>query len=312
MQIKTFEESHKQVTVGVLLGGTSPERDVSITSGTQIAEALARAGFSVRRIDVTEDALPEEAMSCDVVFPALHGGFGEDGGIQQLLEDAGIPYVGSGPESSRLCMDKNATKAALAAVNLPTPPSMVLKEAGMTLNLGMKLPLVIKPSSGGSSVLLFIVKNQNEYLDAIDQAMASGDKIMIEQFVEGAELTVALVDGEPLPPVEIVPPNGVYDYDAKYVYDNGKTQYFCPPRNIGPQMVERLQSVAKKAWDVLKMRDLGRIDIILDSSYTPYILEANTLPGFTPTSLVPKAAAQAGIGYDELCTHLVLSALERK
>ena len=312
MQLKTFENVHKEMTVGVLMGGTSSEREVSLSSGNEIADALERTGFSVTRMDLTEDALPDAARRCDVIFPALHGGFGEDGGIQRLLEEAEIPYVGSGPESSRLCMDKGATKKALADVGLPSPASVVLEDAGMTLDLNMKLPLVIKPTTGGSSVLLFIVRNQREYMDAIDQAVDSGEEIMIEQFVEGSELTIALLDGHALPPVEIVPPNGVYDYDAKYVYDNGKTHYFCPPRDIGPMLVDKLKTVAEKAWTALGMRDLGRIDVILDAGYTPFILEANTIPGFTPTSLVPKAAAQAGIGYDELCTHLVLTALERK
>lgn len=311
MRIKTVTNENRSLTVGVLMGGTSSERDVSMTSGTHIADSLERTGFQVKRIVLEKDVLPDDARSSDVIFPALHGGFGENGGIQECLEAAGLPYIGSGPESSRICMDKEATKLALKEAGLIYPKSMTLVEPGQTLDTGMHLPLVVKPTQGGSSVLLYICNTQEEFDEAMVKALESGEEAMIEQYVSGTELTVALLDGEPLPPVEIVPPNGVYDYDAKYVYANGKTQYFCPPRDLGPLACDQLSQVAKRAWDALGMTDLGRVDIIMARDYTPYILEANTLPGFTPTSLVPKAAGQAGITYDELCAHLVLTAYER-
>ncbi len=311
--LQRFQSEHEKLKVGVLMGGTSSERDVSLKSGKAIADALAADGFQVLGIDLEEDKVPFEAKSCDVVFPALHGGFGEDGGIQELMNELDIVYVGSGSEASRAIMDKEATKRILKEASLPVPRGRVLRDAAETFPEGLRFPVVVKPNSGGSSVAMNLVRQQHEWGPALAAAFNEDPIVLVEELLRGPEVTVGLIDGVPLTPVEIQPPGEFYDYDAKYTYANGKTQYFCPPQNVPREWWGNLKDIARDAYYALGARDLLRVDLMFtEIGGDPVILEANSIPGFTATSLLPKAAAEAGITFTELCTHLVLTALQRR
>ncbi len=312
LELRHFKEYHRDVKVGVMMGGTSSEREVSLNSGRAILEALEQAGFQVRPIVLDANALPDTAREFDVIFPALHGGFGEDGGIQDLLDDANIVYVGSGPQASRIIMDKTETKAVLRGAGLPVPGGRLLNNSAETFPEELRFPVVVKPNSGGSSVGMSIVRNPHEWGPALSEAFREEPVVLVEQLLRGQELTVGLIDGEPLTPVEIVPPGDFYDYDAKYTYAFGQTQYFCPPHTVTDDRWDELKDIARDAYHVLGARDLLRVDLMLDKPHgRPKILEANSIPGFTATSLLPKAAGEAGISFEQLCTHLVLTALER-
>jgi D-alanine-D-alanine ligase len=312
LKLRTFQPTHRDLKVGVLMGGTSTEREVSLKSGGAIAAALEQTGFTVVRLELNADALPAAARACAVVFPALHGGFGENGGIQQCLEDAGLPYVGSGPATSRTIMDKEATKAVLRQAGLPVPRGVVLTAVTDALPAGLAWPVIVKPNCGGSSVGLTLVPRPEQLPAALRLVFRHEPGALVEEYLTGPELTVGLVDGEALPPVEIVPPAKVYDYDAKYTYAHGKTEYFCPPKSLAAQQNAELLRLGRAAYQALGVRDLVRVDMMLDTpGGQPRILEANSIPGFTGTSLLPKAAKEAGVSFEQLCTHLVLTALAR-
>ncbi|RMD80680.1 MAG: D-alanine--D-alanine ligase [Lentisphaerae bacterium] len=313
MNLLSLTPEMPEISVMVLMGGSSSERDVSLISARGVCDALKRSGFKVTAYDIREPVLPSGIDNVDVVFPVLHGGFGEDGTLQALLESEKIPYVGCGPTASRLCMDKYACKQTLNNAELPVPFGMLIAESATTLDARLSLPFVMKPNFGGSSVGLHIIHSRDEFFSVYDQIQPEKDPVLLEEYIEGTEITVGLLDGKPLPPVEICPPGTTYDYDAKYLYKHGKTQYLCPPRSLDEATVHKAQDLAAIAWKVLDARDMIRIDMIVQKETAiPYILEANTIPGFTPTSLLPKAAEVAGISYDALCTHLVLCAWNRK
>ncbi len=317
--------------VGVLLGGTSPEREVSLASGAAVAEALERGGWAVRRYDF---GLPGERergpvaarllaalqvgplAGVAVVFNALHGGAGEDGRVQALLELAEVPYTGSGPLASALTMDKWLTKQIVraAGVTVPegvlwhlgdaTPPEVLAAEWSGRLGY----PLVVKPVDQGSTVGFSLVGGEKELGEALTAAAAFGSGALVEAFIPGREVTVAVVGGEALPVVEIVPSHGVYDYACKYT--PGLSMYHCPA-DLAPAVVRELQEAALEVFGRLQHRDYSRMDFRLSEAGRPFLLEGNTLPGFTATSLVPKAAAAAGIDFETLCTRLVEAALDR-
>ncbi|MCJ8330221.1 MAG: D-alanine--D-alanine ligase [Lentisphaeria bacterium] len=309
MQVKTFSDTTRNIKIAVLLGGTSSERDVSIKSGTAVAEALESIGANVSRIDLTSDTLPANITDYDVVFPVLHGGFGENGGIQQLLEDAQVPYVGSGPEPCRIMISKQLTKDVLEKAGLPIPKGIMITQ-GIPFPDDMDLPLIVKPNNAGSTFGLTIVKSPEQWDTALELAFSEDTEVVVEEFVTGHELTVGMIDGHALTPVEIIPPGEIYDFDAKYEYKNGKTEYHCPPLNIAEELLPMLKQQAVDSWNVLNARHLLRVDMILDpNTGISKILEVNNLPGFTSTSLLPKSANEAGIDFPQLCTHLVLSAI---
>jgi D-alanine--D-alanine ligase len=312
LKLRIFQPTHRDLKVGVLMGGTSTEREVSFKSGAAIATALEQVGFNVVRVELNADELPAATRQCQVVFPALHGGFGENGGIQQLLEDARLPYVGSDPATSRTIMDKEATKVVLRRAKLPVARGGVVTSVSAALPAGLSLPVIVKPNCGGSSVGLTLVQALDQWPDALRKVFQHEPGALVEEYLTGPELTVGLVDGEPLPPVEIVPPAKIYDYDAKYTYAQGKTEYFCPPKSLTPAQSDELMELGRRAYRALSVRDLVRVDLMLDTpGGKPRILEANSIPGFTGTSLLPKSAKQAGISFEQLCTHLVLTALVR-
>lgn len=303
----------EDIRVAVLMGGPSAEAEVSLKSGGAVAAALREAGFAVDEIAFDQAQLPPLPDAAQVVFPALHGHFGEDGQIQALLEAKAITFVGSGSAASRLMMDKQESKKVLEQHGLPVIPGHVVDSTDSSFPWHLQLPLVVKPNGNGSSFGLSKVVKESDWADALEAALQYDPAVLVEECIPGVELTVGLLHGEALPVVEIVPPGEFYDYDAKYTYEHGKTEYHCPPSNVDQAMQAQLQELAVQAAEALDVRDMARIDFLLDRrDGRAYILEANSIPGFTGTSLLPKAAAVAGIGFPELCRRLVLGALERE
>ena len=325
--------------VALLMGGRSSEREISLRTGRGIAQALRNLGHEVLAVDAANGrllpageeekaALPEEAVrhlpaaatgaiaqaeavnEADVVFVALHGGAGEDGTVQALLELAGKPYTGSGVLASALAMDKAMAKRIFEHEGLATP-KWVLARAGAempTVNataLG-GYPLVVKPNTEGSTVGLTIVTRPADLPEALRLAARYGPEVMIEQFIPGRELTVAVLGDEALPVVEIRPHGGHYDYESKYTA--GMTDYFCPA-DLPEPLAARIREMGARAARVLGCRGVVRADIRLSPQNEPYLLEVNTIPGMTPTSLVPMAAKAAGMSYDDLVARMIELAL---
>ncbi len=300
-------ESVAPPVVAVLKGGPSAERAVSLKSGAAVAAALRQAGAVVHEVDIETPNLPPLPPEVDVVVPMLHGTFGEDGQLQHLLDRAGYPYAGSDAEASALMMDKERTKNVLREHGLRTPQACAVTDADAPLP-DLQFPIIVKPCRQGSSVGMTRLDHRNEttWRRAVEAALEVDDTALAEEFVDGVDLTVGLLDGDPLPPVEIRPPGGgLYDYDAKYEYVRGHTEYFCPPAGLPEASVAEAVDMARRAYDVLGARHLLRVDFRIDPEGAPWILEANTIPGFTATSLLPKAARQAGISFTELCATLV-------
>ena len=300
--------------VTVLLGGPSSEREVSLQSGSAVAAALARRGHRVSRADISPDDLSAlERPGIEVVFIALHGSFGEDGRVQQLCEDRGLLYVGCGPRASAVAMDKVAGKQLFRQAHLPTPDWVVIEPAleparRRELAAGVGLPCVVKPIDAGSSVGVSIARDASDRDAAVERLLASHGRAMVEAFVAGREMTVGVLDGRPLPVIEIRPARAFYDYFAKYQDD--ATQYIVNPE-MSPEARRLLAESALAAWRALGCRDMSRVDFILDGEGRAHVLEVNTIPGFTSHSLLPKAAAAVGIGFDQLCDALVRMAWRR-
>ncbi|MBV8343525.1 MAG: D-alanine--D-alanine ligase [Candidatus Eremiobacteraeota bacterium] len=303
----------RNVTVAVVMGGSSAEREISIRSGSEVMRALQSLGYNAQSLDYDErflDALRE--LKPDAVFIALHGPGGEDGHVQALLEYLSIPYTGSGLEAAALSMDKHLTKKLLAAEGLPTPVWDLFDLAGGTLPLlpgSLDLPLVIKPRFEGSSAGIAIVHTHEEWTSAMLEASKSYSQILAEEYVHGREFTCAVLGEEALPIVEIVANrDGFYSYDAKYE-PGGSTH--TVPAEIDEGLAARLQMLGLSAHRLLGLRDYSRSDFIVTRDNRPYLLEVNSLPGLTPVSLVPDACAAVGIGFEALIDRLVGYALAR-
>lgn len=290
--------------VAVLHGGTSSEREVSLRSGRAVAAALTAAGCKVSEIDVqgTDFVLPR---GTDVVFPVLHGTFGEDGQLQAILDRKGVPYVGSDALASYNAFNKIRSKQIFVTEGVPTPSYEILLRKGAR-GFALPYPVFVKPAREGSSVGAHRVMTRNEIDAAIEDAFKYDEYVLVEELVEGRELTVGILGDEPLPVVEIKPRDGWYDYTNKYT--KGRTDYIAPAE-LSPGEASGVQFTARRAYAALGCRHLGRVDILLASDGTPYVLEVNTMPGFTETSLLPKAAKAAGIGFEQLCLELVEMAL---
>lgn len=291
--------------IGVLMGGLSTERHISLQSGAAVAAALRGRGHDVVEIEVGRD-LPARLVDhgVEVAWIALHGRFGEDGCVQGLLEIMGIPYTGSGVLSSAVCMDKAATKRALRGM-----AEVVLAE-DVTLSRGqpipeLPLPAVVKPAVGGSTLGIAKVHTAQEAAEAIVAALQLDPTVLIEAFVTGPEITVAVLDGVALPPVGIVPVSGFFDFQAKYT--KGQTRYDAPAQ-VEASVADAAQRAAVAAYRALGCAGLARADFIVRSDGIPVFLEINTLPGMTPTSLSPMAAGLVGIDFADLCERLLESA----
>ena len=294
--------------VTVLYGGPSAEREVSLVSGKAVIEGLKSMGHEVFGSDVSPTDLSGLDRPADVVFPVLHGQFGESGELQEILEQRGIAFVGSGSKASRLGMDKIKTKEAWEKAGLPTPPWRRCGSAtpGMLEEIGA--PCVVKAVSSGSSIDVFVCKTMDEARAACDKVLSHHDQALIEKFIQGPELTVGLLEEKPLAPIRIVPKRGFFDYEAKYKASDTEHRFDTGlPQNV----VEHCRELARRANAVVGARDLGRIDIMLTDRHEPFLLEINTLPGFTPKSLLPEAAAHSGVPFGALVDRLVGRAAQR-
>jgi len=336
----------KHMRVVVLLGGDSTEREVSQVTGRAVAAALLRAGHQVQAVDtaggriVTIEGAPaigesppvdmlapendkihtvqkigkQEFGEVDVVFVALHGAGGEDGTVQALLEMIDLPYTGSGVMASSVAMDKEISKRLFRDLGVPTPPGFVIASSevgpGLQERIGRECgwPAVVKPNCQGSSVGVHIMASAAELQDAVRDAAQYDERLVFEKFIAGRELTIAVLDGRALPIVEIAPTVGFYDYRSKYT--PGNTQYDVPA-DVPADIARAMQHHAEVAFAGLRCRDFARVDFRLSDQNEAYCLEVNTIPGMTPTSLVPKAAAAEGMDFDSLVDHIVQLAVKR-
>lgn len=297
----------KHLNITVMLGGPSAERDVSLRSGAAVAGALRSLGHRVTELDPKEGRF-ELPRDCDVVFLALHGSYGEDGQIQRQFEERGAVYTGCGAEASRIAFDKVLTKQKCIEAGVPTARFAVIGSPDSPLPREPVLPLVVKPVRQGSSVGLQFVEQIEDWPGAIATALKFDTEVLVEEKIAGRETTVGILDGQPLPVVEVRPRTGSYDYKNKYTA--GATEYFCPA-DFDRALTGRIQDAAMGAFRAIGGRDYGRVDVMVRSDGSPVVLEVNTLPGMTETSLLPKAAASAGLNYAQLCQRMVDLALKR-
>lgn len=309
----------KKTKIAVLMGGPSKEAEISRNTGTAIYNALKEKGYNVIPMELQPSTFLYDLKenNVEIVFNALHGLYGEDGRIQSILESVGIPYTGSGVLASAISMDKSATKRYLSVEKISTPQYKIFnKRFDKDLDKIVKIieqeftvPLVIKPASQGSSIGVEIVKDKNLVKDAVKNCFGYCDNIVVEEYIKGKELTCGVMekDGEiiALPIVWIAPHTGAYDYYSKYT--KGATDYHCPAP-LPEEVTAEVQKLAKDTYRVLGLSGVARIDLMLDEKNKPYVLEANTVPGMTGTSLVPKMAAAMGISFAELCEMILLGA----
>ncbi|HHO52498.1 MAG TPA: D-alanine--D-alanine ligase [Deltaproteobacteria bacterium] len=289
--------------IGVLMGGLSTERSVSLKTGAAVAQALRSRGWDVVEVQVGRD-LPARLIEAgvDVAWIALHGRFGEDGCVQGLLEVMGIPYTGSGVRASAVAMDKLATKRALASDPTVVMATDHVVRRGEAVPEGIELPVVVKPLVGGSTIGISIAGTAEELSVGVKEALELHPEVLLEAFVEGEEITVAVVDGRALPVVRIVPESGFFDFEAKYT--EGRTRYEVPAE-IDPGVAAAAQRAAEAAYRGLGCRGLARADFIVPTDGAPVFLEINTLPGMTATSLSPMAASAEGVSFEELVEHVL-------
>lgn len=297
-----MKELKKDTRIALLMGGPGSERDVSISSANGVLEALRSEGFTHVTpvlVDSERPAIPEGTELC---YNMIHGTYGEDGGLQSYLEELGLPYTGAGSATSRNCFDKVITKKYLIEGNVPTPQSETIAAGQMPT---LPVPCVIKPPCEGSSVGVHIVYDAAELPAAVEDAAKYGKEILVEEYIKGKELTVAIFNGEALPVVHICPRSGFYDMNNKYpsLYGGVGSDYICPA-DISEEETQAVQAAAVAAYKALNVEVYGRVDVLLTDDGKPYVLEINTIPGMTSASLFPKAAAAAGITYGELCTRI--------
>ena len=341
------------MNIVVLAGGNSTEREVSISSGQGVCQALRERNHKAILVDAyfgkesmdgelfsekydTEQAAAwmrkqsnnlEEVMKtrqeffgphvleicqkADIVFLALHGANGEDGKVQSVLDLMGIKYTGCGPLSSGMAMDKGITKMVFEAKGVPTPKGMTLEKGECSSYLsdyGMDFPVIVKPCCGGSSVGVCIAHNQQEYGAALMEAFSYENQVVVEQFIRGREFSVAVVDGKAYPVIEIAPLEGFYDYKNKY--SAGSCVETCPA-DLSASLTKEMQMYAEKGYEALNLQAYARLDFLMEEDGSMYCLEANTLPGMTPTSLIPQEASVIGMNYPQLCEKLIEVSLKK-
>jgi len=295
--------------IAIAQGGPGSEREISLASAKSVRAALEPSGATLLDLDVrcSDFEVPE---GVDLVYNLIHGTFGEDGAIQEILDRRAIPYTGAGAESSRLTFDKFLSKELFLANGVPTPRYEVLDLAERN-SPKMDFPLVVKPPREGSSVGVHLVREAGEWDSALADASKHGRVLLVEELVEGKELTVGVLDGVALPIIHIQPRSGFYDIKNKYPWlmEGGGTDYFCPA-DLDPAVTEEVQRVALAAHRSLGIEVYSRVDLLLDGSGKPFVLEVNTIPGMTASSLLPKAAAAAGIEFRELCERIAELSLQ--
>ncbi|HEY3931535.1 MAG TPA: D-alanine--D-alanine ligase [Verrucomicrobiae bacterium] len=299
----------QRLKIVVMLGGPSAEREVSLRSGAGVVKALRSLGHSVVELDPkTPDWIlpPDTEVVC---LAPLHGTYGEDGTVQRQLAQLGVLYTGCDSEASRIAFDKVLTKQKCIAAGVPTAKFVVVNSVKAPLPKDLRLPLVVKPVRQGSSVGLQFVERAEDWQNALAEALKFDSEVLVEEKIVGRETTVGILDGKALPIVEVRPKAGSYDYKNKYTA--GCTEYFCPA-DFDSTMAKKIQDAALSAFRALGGRDYGRVDVMVNSKNEPVVLEVNTQPGMTETSLMPKAAAAAGISYEQLCQTMIDLALNRK
>jgi D-alanine-D-alanine ligase len=291
-------KSQKFNKVAVLMGGPSSERAISLKSGAAVATGLRTAGYTVTEVDLRDRTLSLPS-SIEAAFVALHGEFGEDGGVQRLLQDRGIPYTGSDPESSRAAFDKRLSKAIFTRAGIPSAAYEVIASPDQR---SLPLPVVVKPPCQGSTIGIFKVSRESEWAGAFAESIRYDGEIIVEAFIPGREFTVGIVGDTALPVIEILAPEGWYDFDAKYT--KGHSRHLCPAP-LDPATAARCTTIALQTFKALGCRGLGRVDFRLDPQGNLFVLELNNIPGFTETSLLPEAALAAGIEFPELCRRIM-------
>jgi len=300
-----------KLKIAVLTGGIGSERDISIQSGQCVSQALTSGGFDVVTADIQPDNLDIlEDNSIDVFFPALHGEFGEDGRLQQILQDKSLVYTGSGPIASKLAFDKMTSKKLFAEAGVTTPAAIEFNADSDIRQLEIQLKLladeyVVKPIREGSSVGVRIVTDMQEVISAAEQTLKEFGDCMIEQFIPGKEITVGILEEQTLPIIEIRSKTGFYDYQAKYIDE--QTEYLFDTITQ-PALITQIEQEAMDCFCALGCRQFARVDFILSDEAIAYALEVNTIPGFTTHSLLPKAAAKAGLTMSDLCSKIVEAA----
>jgi D-alanine-D-alanine ligase len=291
----------QDLLIAVLMGGPGSERKVSLASGEAVFKALKAGGYEVVAVDVTSKdlVLPDDT---GLAYNVIHGTFGEDGQLQSILEQRGIPYTGAGVASSRLAFDKNLAKDRFIAADVPTPASEIVDVSNGVKLPSIPVPFVVKPPREGSSVGVTIVKDASKALEAMETAAKYGNEILVEAFIEGKELTVGILDNVALPIVHIAPRDGFYDMSNKYPWLSGGvgSDYYCPA-DLDEVTTRRVQEAALAGHKSLGIEVYSRVDVLLDAAGNPFVLEANTIPGMTETSLLPKSAAASGIDFTTLC-----------
>ncbi len=295
--------------IAVLMGGSSSEREVSLSSGKAMFAASAALGYDAISVEFKDDILShlDTLKSVDIVLIALHGGIGENGRIQGMFESLGIRYTGSDALSSAICMDKHISKLLAEDVGIATPRWKRIRKGQSIYKNEFDYPFVVKPNSEGSTIGLTIVHNENDYDSAVEEAFKYDDEILIEEFISGKEITVSIVGEDVLPIIEIRPEHGLYDYECKYT--KGMTEYICPAE-LNEDLTKRIKQTAFEVYKLLKCRHYGRVDLRLDNNNQHWFLELNTLPGMTDTSLVPKAAKATGISFEQLIGKIIKQSLD--
>jgi len=290
--------------VAVLMGGPGSERDVSLATGRGVSKALRSRGIDVVDVDVRDENFPLP-NDVELAFNCIHGTFGEDGQLQKILEERGVGYTGDGVEASRVAFDKILSKEKFLERGVVTPESEMI-DAGQRPK--MLVPLVVKPARQGSTVGIVIVKNKSELEAALNEAAKFDRKLLVEKFVSGRELTIGILGDQALPIIEIIPKGGFYDFNTKYPFLNPKAgasaEHVCPAK-IDKTLTKKIQELALAAFRALGLVVYGRVDVILSDNGEPFVLEVNTIPGMTEASLLPEAAAVAGISYVDLCLRII-------
>ncbi|MBP2635141.1 MAG: ddlB [Firmicutes bacterium] len=306
----------KNKKIAVVMGGPSAEREVSLNTGKAILAALQEKGYNAVGIDLDPRHLVEQLKEekIEVVFNAIHGLYGEDGLLQGTLEMLGIPYTGSGVLASAMAMDKAVTKRLFMSGGIPTPRSRLYNKQDSDLGTLINeikaefgVPVVVKAAAQGSSIGVIIVENAADLEGAVTEAFKYSGHIVVEEFIKGKELTISILGSDhpkALPIIEIVPQSGRYDYTSKYT--KGATEYIVPAR-LEADVAGNIQNIALAAYKLLGCRGIGRVDVMLSDKNEPFVLEINTIPGMTATSLVPKAAAAVGISFADLCEQMLLT-----
>lgn len=305
----------RNLTIGVLMGGVSSEREISLRSGAAVAGALERLGYRVLRIDIASETGRElDGLRMDAAFVALHGRFGEDGGIQRILEERGIPYTGSDPDASRAAMDKIESKRLFRMRGVDTPPHWVMMRNDPLPLMercarALGYPVILKPRAEGSSVGVTIHQDCSTLQEGAAECFLYGSVGLMEKFIRGREFTVGILDGECLPAIELRPRGAFFDFQAKY--RDPDTVYVVDPP-LGDIEKRRLQKAALGAHDALGCQGMSRVDLIMTHLGSVYVLEVNTIPGLTERSLFPKAARAAGLEFPALCERILQTAFRRR